>query len=103
MKGAIVERGTHQGLLEANGLYASMWNEQLKDGTPVRGGRGRGGRGRRGGHAPGREIHALEGPLNRDGVTEASQVNDDWSSSDSSSPRPNEAGDARDSVLINFQ
>jgi ATP-binding cassette, subfamily B, heavy metal transporter len=27
-KGMIVERGTHQGLLAAGGLYASMWNRQ---------------------------------------------------------------------------
>jgi len=27
-KGVIVERGTHQGLLAAGGLYASMWNRQ---------------------------------------------------------------------------
>ena len=27
-KGVIVERGTHYQLLEANGLYASMWNRQ---------------------------------------------------------------------------
>jgi ATP-binding cassette, subfamily B, heavy metal transporter len=27
-KGTIVERGTHQRLLEARGLYASMWNRQ---------------------------------------------------------------------------
>jgi ATP-binding cassette, subfamily B, heavy metal transporter len=26
--GKIAERGTHQGLLEADGLYASMWNRQ---------------------------------------------------------------------------
>jgi ATP-binding cassette subfamily B protein len=27
-KGVIVERGTHQSLLAAGGLYASMWNRQ---------------------------------------------------------------------------
>src|SRR5208337_1644347 len=27
-KGVIVERGTHQRLLDAHGLYASMWNRQ---------------------------------------------------------------------------
>jgi ATP-binding cassette, subfamily B, heavy metal transporter len=27
-KGVIVERGTHQRLLVAGGLYASMWNRQ---------------------------------------------------------------------------
>jgi ATP-binding cassette subfamily B protein len=27
-QGVIVERGTHHGLLEQNGLYASMWNRQ---------------------------------------------------------------------------
>jgi len=27
-KGMIVERGTHQRLLAAGGLYASMWNRQ---------------------------------------------------------------------------
>ena len=27
-KGVIVERGTHQRLLAAGGLYASMWNRQ---------------------------------------------------------------------------
>jgi len=29
-KGVIVERGTHQQLLAAGGLYASMWNRQRK-------------------------------------------------------------------------
>ncbi|KAI1189599.1 hypothetical protein F5B17DRAFT_428319 [Nemania serpens] len=29
-QGTIVERGTHEGLLELNGKYASMWNRQAK-------------------------------------------------------------------------
>ena len=27
-KGIIVERGTHDGLLEQHGVYAAMWNQQ---------------------------------------------------------------------------
>jgi ATP-binding cassette subfamily B protein len=27
-QGQIVERGTHSGLLEQNGLYAALWNRQ---------------------------------------------------------------------------
>jgi ATP-binding cassette subfamily B (MDR/TAP) protein 6 len=30
-EGVIVERGRHEQLLEENGLYAEMWNQQLKN------------------------------------------------------------------------
>ena len=33
-KGAIVEQGTHQGLLEADGFYALLYNSQYTDGIP---------------------------------------------------------------------
>jgi len=29
--GAIVERGTHDGLIESSGVYASQWNIQTGD------------------------------------------------------------------------
>ena len=37
-QGRIVERGTHQQLLAANGAYARLWAEQQKTADPLPGG-----------------------------------------------------------------